>query len=305
MGRLTGTLGLAGLFLSGALMAQETVVLGTATPGGGFPVYGAAYADMVNAQEPALRIETRNTRGSTENVPLLEAGKLDIALVQGEVAEVQLAKPGNALRIVTAMYGSPGLFAVRADSPVRSIADLRGKPVALGAQGSGLTILGRNVLQALGVEVQPITLEKAGDGPAMVLDGRAEALWGAGIGWPGFTALAKSGARFFGPDAREIAGILAKNPALKPLTMPAGAYPGIDKPIETVGSWSFVPARAELAEDVGYRLARALHRAEAPFAARLTQAREITSANTVAAAPRPDLIHPGVQRYLREAGLLK
>ncbi len=180
MGRLTGTLGLAGLFLSGALMAQETVVLGTATPGGGFPVYGAAYADMVNAQEPALRIETRNTRGSTENVPLLEAGKLDIALVQGEVAEVQLAKPGNALRIVTAMYGSPGLFAVRADSPVRSIADLRGKPVALGAQGSGLTILGRNVLQALGVEVQPITLEKAGDGPAMVLDGRAEALWGAG-----------------------------------------------------------------------------------------------------------------------------
>ena len=285
-------------------MAQDTVVLGTATPGGGFPVYGAAFAEMVNAQEPTLRIETRNTKGSTENVPLLEAGKLDIALVQGEVASVQLAKPGNALRVVTAMYGSPGLFAVRADSPVRSIADLRGKPVALGAQGSGLTILGRNVLEALGVEVTAITLEKAGDGPAMVQDGRAAALWGAGIGWPGFTALAKSGARFVGPSASEIASVLAKNPALKPLTMPAGAYPGIDKPIGTVGSWSFVLARADLADDVGYRLARALHRAEAPLAARLAQARETTSANTVAAAPRPDLIHPGVQRYLREAGLL-
>lgn len=146
--------------------------------------------------------------------------------------------------------------------------------------------------------------DMAGDGPAMVQDGRAAALWGAGIGWPGFTALAKSGARFVGPSASEIASVLAKNPALKPLTMPAGAYPGIDKPIGTVGSWSFVLARADLADDVGYRLARALHRAEAPLAARLAQARETTSANTVAAAPRPDLIHPGVQRYLREAGLL-
>ena len=51
--------------------ATSTIVLhGTATPGGGFPVFGAAYAEALNAQEPSLRIETRNTKGSTENVPL-------------------------------------------------------------------------------------------------------------------------------------------------------------------------------------------------------------------------------------------
>jgi len=293
------------LTMTGFAHAQDKVVLGTATPGGGFPVYGEAFAEMVNAQEPTLRVETRNTKGSTENVPLLEAGRLDIALVQGEVANVQLAKTGNALRIVTAMYGSPGLFAVRGDSPVRSIADLRGRPVALGAQGSGLTILGRNVLEALGTDVNAITLEKAGDGPAMVLDGRAAALWGAGVGWPGFTALTKAGARLVGPDASEIARILASQPMLKPMSMPAGAYPGIDSPIATVGSWSFVLVRADLPEELGYRLARALHRAEPSLAARLAQARETTAANTVAAAPRIDLIHPGVQRYLREAGSLK
>ena len=302
---MTGWLVLAGAMFSGVLMAQDGLVLGTATPGGGFPVYGAAFAEMVNAQEPTLRIETRNTKGSTENVPLLEAGKLDIALVQGEVANAQLAKAGNALRIVTAMYGSPGLFAVRGDSPVHTIADLRGRPVALGAQGSGLTILGRNVLEALGIEVKAIMLEKAGDGPAMVLDGRASALWGAGVGWPGFAALTAAGARLVAPDAGEIARILAAQPMLKPMAMPAGAYPGVDKPIATVGSWSFVLARADLPEDLGYRIARALHRAEAPLAARLAQARETTAANTVAAAPHADLIQSGVQRYLREAGLLK
>ncbi|HVJ11024.1 MAG TPA: TAXI family TRAP transporter solute-binding subunit, partial [Burkholderiales bacterium] len=101
------------------------LILGTATPGGGFPLYGDAFAEMINAQEPALRIQTRNTKGSTENVPLLEAGKLDLALVAGEVASAALAKPGTPLRIVAAMYSSPGMLIVKGDSPYRSISDLR------------------------------------------------------------------------------------------------------------------------------------------------------------------------------------
>ena len=282
-----------------------TLILGTATPGGGFPVYGDAFADMVNAQDAKLVVKTTNTKGSAENVPLLESGKLDLGLVAGELASAALAKPGTKLRIVAAMYSAPGMFAVRGDSPVRAIADLKGQPVALGAQGSGLTVLGRGVLEALGIEVQPITLEKAADGPAMVLDGRAAALWGAGVGWPGFTALAKAGGRFVAPSAAEIQQILAKNSALKALTMPAGSYPGQDAPVHTVGSWSFVLARPELPDDVAYRLARAVHRAEAPFAARLAQARETTMANTAAAAPAPELIHPGVRKYLREIGAEK
>jgi TRAP transporter TAXI family solute receptor len=279
------------------------IILGTATPGGGFPVFGDAFADMVNAQDPALSIQTRNTKGSAENVPLLEANKLDLGLVAGEIASAALAQPDTKLRIVAAMYSSPGMFVVRGDSPVRAIADLKGRPVVLGTQGSGLTVMGRGVLEVLGVEVKPIFLEKAADGPAMVLDGRAAALWGAGIGWPGFTAVAKAGGRFVAPNAGEIRQILAKNSALKALTMPAGSYPGQDAPLRTVGSWSFVLAKPELPEDVAYRLARAIHWAEAPLAARLAQARETTMANTRAAAPKPELIHPGVRKYLKEIGL--
>ena len=279
-----------------------SLVLGTATPGGGFPIYGDAFAEMVNAQEPALRVEPRNTKGSGENVPLLEAGKLDIALVAGEVANPALAKPGTPLRIVTAVYSTPGMFIVRADSPHRTIADLRGRPVVLGAQASGVTLLGRNVLAALGVEVQPIFLEKAADGPAMISDGRADAMWGAGVGWPAFNALAKAGGRFIAPDADEIKTILAKNPALQPVTLPAGSYPGQSAPIPSVGAWSYVLANESLAEETAYRLARAIHRAEGPLASRLDQGRETTMANTLAAAPRRELIHRGVLRYLREAG---
>ena len=68
-------------------------------------------------------------------MPLLEAGKLDLALVAGEIASAALAKPDTPLRIVAAMYSSPGMFIVRGDSPHRSISDLRGKPVVMGTQG--------------------------------------------------------------------------------------------------------------------------------------------------------------------------
>jgi TRAP transporter TAXI family solute receptor len=280
-----------------------TLVLGTATPGGGFPVYGDAFAEMVNAQEPTLRVQPRNTKGSGENVPLLEARQLDLALVAGEVANPALAKPDTRLRIVTAIYSTPGMFIVRGDSPLRTISDLKGRPVVLGAQASGITLLGRNVLNSLGIEVQPIYVDKAADGPPMLADGRAAAVWGAGVGWPAFAAIAKAGGRFIAPDENEIRTILAKNPTLQPVTLPAKSYPGQDAPIPSVGAWSYVLANEALAEETAYRLARAIHWAEGPLAARLEQARETTMANTLSAAPRRELIHPGVLRYLREAGI--
>jgi len=296
------------------MSAQDRTVvsLGTATPGGGFPVYGSAFTETVNAMDPSLRVEPRNTKGSAENIPLLEAGQLDIGLVQGEAAYEALAgvgRPPANLKIIAAMYATAGMFVVRADSPYRSIADLRGKPVAFGASGSGLVILARYVLDGIGLDqqrdFQAIFLERAGDGPAMVRDGRAAALWGGGIGWPGFESVAASGGRFIAPDAAEVKRILAKHLFLRPLTIPANSYTGQAAPIESVGSWSLVLARPTLPEDIGYRLAHALHRGEAALGARLPQARETTCANTAVAAPRQDLIHAGVMRYLREAGLAR
>src|SRR5207249_4530556 len=157
-----------------------TISLGTATPGGGFPLYGNAFAQAMNAADPQATIVPRNTKGSNENIPLLEKGELD---------------------------------------------------------------------------------------PAMVEDGRVAALWGAGIGWPGFTAVASSasGARFIAPSAEEITRIRAKHAFLKPLTVPGGSYPKQSEPIASLGSWSFVLTREDLPDDVAYRLAKTLHGVEATF----------------------------------------
>jgi uncharacterized protein len=294
-------------------MDKSQIILATATPGGGFPLYGDTVAEIVNAVDPSLAVVTRNTRGSTENVPLLETGGVDLGLVQGEVTGAALGGPdgtGSGLTVVAAMYATAGMFAVRGDAPYRTIADLRDRPVVFGARGSGLVVLARHVLDGLGLDAErdftALYLDHAGDGPAMVLDGRAVALWGGGIGWPGFTAIAASpaGARFIAPDAVESARIRERHAFLKPLTIPALSYPGQDAAIASLGSWSLILARPGLPEDVGYRFARALDRGGTALAERLPQARETTPDNTAAAAADPGQIHPGTARYLREIGVL-
>ncbi|TYL74600.1 TAXI family TRAP transporter solute-binding subunit [Bradyrhizobium cytisi] len=298
----------------GNAISTTTISLGTATPGGGFPLYGNAFAEVMNAADSTLTIAPRNTKGSNENIPLLEKGELDLALVAGEPAYEAFAGIGRAptrLKILTAIYSNPGMFVVRADSPYKTIRDLVGQPVAFGAKGSGLPILARYVLDGLGLkqdeDFKAVYLDRAGDGPAMVEDGRVAALWGAGIGWPGFAAVAASasGARFIAPSAEEITHIRARHAFLKPLTVPAGSYPRQSEPIASLGSWSFVLTREDLPDDVAYRLAKTLHGAEATFCKKLAQACETTAANTVAAAPKPGLIHPGVMQYFREIGVVK
>src|SRR4051794_35450205 len=78
----------------GSTQESTKLRLGTATPGGGFPVYGAAFIAAVQEADPGLSIEPINTKGSTENVPMLEEKRLDIALVQGEVVHEVLTGVG-------------------------------------------------------------------------------------------------------------------------------------------------------------------------------------------------------------------
>jgi TRAP transporter TAXI family solute receptor len=168
-------------------------------------------------------------------------------------------------------------------------------------------VLARQVTASLGLEMErdfaPVFLERAGDGPAMVLDGSVAALWGGGAGWPDFAAIAAEGARFFAPDPGERARILAAEPGLRAMELPADSYPGQSAPIASLGTWSYVLARPDLPETLGHRLAAALHQASPDLAARLPQGRETILANTLAATPSPEALHPGVRRYLRHIGL--
>lgn len=319
MKRWTMALGLAvalvvmgGQASARSLTAEQTpVILGTATPGGGFELYGNVLAELINEADPALYVMARPTRGSRQNIPLLEQGTLDIALVASLPAReafdgVDRAGPTN-LKIITAIYPTFGAFAVRADSPARSFGDLVGGTVAWGTRSSGLTLLGRYVSEALGLDpdadFNAVYLERAGDGAPMVLQGEVEAQWGGGVGWPNFTTIMEAGGRLVGLSDDQARQVSAVYPFLQPMTIAPGSYPGQSEPLTTVGSFSFLLARPDLPEALAYRLARAIHQVQPELARRLTQGRDTLPENTWGAARDPDRIHPGVRRYLAELGL--
>src|SRR5919106_6277148 len=103
--------------------AQQThVTLATATPGGGFPFFGDNAAAVINETDPSLEVVTQNTKGSAENIGLLAARTIDIALVAGEPAYEAfqgIGMPKTTALVIQAIYSNPGMFVVRGDSPAR------------------------------------------------------------------------------------------------------------------------------------------------------------------------------------------
>ncbi|KQP38387.1 C4-dicarboxylate ABC transporter substrate-binding protein [Methylobacterium sp. Leaf104] len=292
--------------------APGGLVLATATPGGSFPAFGQALVEALGAADPTLSITLRPSKGSAENVGLLKGGTVDLALVQGDYATDALrAEPaaGARLTVVAPVNASPGLFVVPAASGIRGVPDLRGRRVVLGTHASGLTVMGRTVLAGSGIDpdrdIEPILLDRAGDGAVMVQDGRAAALWGAGLGWPGFRTLAEApgGARFFGPAPDAIDRILALGTSLRRRTVPANALKGQQAPIDTVGSWSFVLARPDVDGALVARFVAALAGSQARLAQSYPQGGDSDPRNLVDAVPH-GWLHPASAAYLRGIGAL-
>lgn len=281
---------------------SSPIRLGTSTPGGGFAQYGEQLAEQVNSRAGRTVLVARPTRGTAENLGLLRSGEIDAGLVQGTVASEVLAQgPASGLRILWAMYPSPGMLAVPAASPHRRLEDLRGRRVVFGVRASGLVTLGRQVFDGIGMDidrdVQAIYVEQAADSPRRVLEDQADALWGAGEGWPGFLQLAGApgGARFLGPQPSQIEGILRRHPLLRAMEVPAGTYAGIDAPLPTVGSVNLILARADLPLERLRPVVPLLEAASADVARRLPQAAFGTRASTLASAPVPELLHPALR----------
>jgi TRAP transporter TAXI family solute receptor len=300
---------LLGVGAAGALVAlarhadahDEPIVLGTSTPGGGFARYGETLARIVNAQAGRELVRPRLTNGTVENLQLLGSGGIDAALIQGTSAsEILQHAHETGLRLLFAMYPSPGMLAVPASSAARRLEDLKGQPLVFGVKTSGLVTLGRQVYAGIGFDIDrdfdAIYVAEAAESPKIVLAGKASGLWGAGEGWPGFETLARSagGARFIGPAPEQIPAIVAKFPLLTPMEVASGAYPGIDRPLPTVGSMNWILTRADLDAGRVTAFVRAMRACAADFAKALPQAAFSTLANTLDSAPSRDLVHPAV-----------
>jgi TRAP transporter TAXI family solute receptor len=286
--------------------ATGTLRLGTSTPGGGFALYGQTLERVLNQQTGRALLRAVPTRGTAENLQLLQRGELDAALIQGTVAgEVLQRGEAAGLRVLYAMYPSPGMLAVPAASPARRLDALRGQRVVFGVRSSGLVTLARQVFDGMGMDIdrdfQAVYVDQAAQSPRLVIGGEAAGLWGAGEGWPGFVQVAQApgGARFLGPTPEQISRILVKYPLLQAMQVPVDLYPGIAEPLPTVGSVNLILARADLDLPRAAAFVQAMQDAAPRLAEALPQAAFSTLANPLASAPSPALLHPAVRSASR------
>lgn len=300
-------------FSTGSANELTSISWATATKGGGFQLFGMHIAAVINETDKTLNVEVLSTKGSRQNLELLEKGEVDVGQVEGNAARIVLDGIGRDavdLKVLSVMYPNPGMFVVRGNSAYKTIDDLKGKPIAFGTRASGLRILVNDVLDGLGLQpdkdFQQIILNKAAEGPRMVLAEEAEALWGAGIGWPGFVKVANGpgGGRFIPPSKEQVKKILEKHPHLLRMTVPAGTYKGQNEDIQSIGLWSLILARSDLEEGVAYRIVKAIHEGHDVLVERLAQGKYTKASNTVKAVPT-ERLHAGAAKYYREIGLLR
>jgi len=303
--------------LTGSQPAVQAADFLTVLTGGASGIYyplGVALSRIFAQSLPGTRTAVHVTRASAENLHLLQAGRGEIAFTLGDaLAEAWkgnqaagFAAPLRKLRTVAAIYPSYIQVVASAESGIRTLADLKGKRVAVGAPQSGTELNARDLLRGAGmsyadlgkVEYLPfgesIELMKIGALDAAVIS--------AGLGVAAIRDLVAAMPIVIVPISAEVVARIGE-PAYQSGTIPAGTYPGLTVAVPTATVQNFLVTHESVPSDVVYAMTRSLLANLDQLVAAHSAAKTIGKESAAGSAPVP--LHPGAERYYREAGLLR
>jgi TRAP transporter TAXI family solute receptor len=307
----------AALALAGtAAHAQQFFRIGTGGTAGTYYPVGGMIANIVS-QPGKVAATAQSSAGSVANVNAVISGAAESGFSQADVASWaytatgvwQGKPPVSGLRLIANLYPESVHIVTRKGSGIKSVADLKGKRVALDEPGSGTLINARTILAAYGLkdaDLKPeyIKPNQAGD---KMKDGALDAFFFTGGSPAGAIAeLAASGAgielvAIDGPQAhalRKTSGFFA------PDTIPADTYKGVAA-VKTlaVGAQWVTSDKADA--NLVYEIVKKLYSADGQkmLGAGHAKGKYITKENAVLGAGIP--FHPGAERFYKEAGLLK
>lgn len=295
--RHLGLLGVAALARPAAAADPRwpnAIVIATASPGGTYHAYGVGLARILT-RELGIAVSIRETSGPAENLRLIEESQAQIGFVTtGAVMEARAER--GAARALFAMYDTPFHFVVRRDSPIRSVVELAGKTVAVGpAGGTGADYVPR-MLAALGAEIRPANGSWA-DLAARFRVGEIDAIAvAAGVPFPAIADLeARRAIRYIPITRDQVARIRLVAPELTASSIPAGTYPSLMTPYETVGLFNIAIARQDMVPSLAFEIVRDVFE----FHAEMMEAHPAAAATVPGNFVRNTVLpwHPGAMRY--------
>lgn len=298
----------------GSASAQQYLRIGTGGTAGTYYPIGVLVAAVVS-QPGKIMVTAQNSNGSLGNVISVTSGSLESGFSQADVASWAYAGTGIfegrprliGLRLIANLYPESIHIVVKRGMGIKTVADLRGKRVALDEAGSGTLISARQVLAAYGLtesDLQPqyIKPNQAGD---KLKTGTLDAFFFTG-GAPAkaISDLAAIGIDLLPIDAPQAQSMRKVSPFLVADTIAAETYPGIAAtPTLSVGAqWV---TRETVDAELVYQATKSLYSAagQRALAQGHVKGRNITLANAVQGAGIP--YHPGALRFYKQVGALK
>jgi TRAP transporter TAXI family solute receptor len=264
---------------------------------------------------PGLVAVTQATKGSVENLRMVAAGQIESGIAQSDIAGWAYAGadvfaadgPSKDLRAIASLFPEDVQFVVRADSPIRTLADLKGKHISLGQTGSGTLADARVVLAAAGLTEKDMTVEylRPGAAAAGIADGTLDGFFLiGGVPVPAIRELAAATPIRLIPISDDLLRNMKESSnSYHRSVIPAGTYPGINEETPSIGFNALWVASAGASDELIYSITRALW---SEATQRLLEThnpigKQVRLEDALEGLTIP--LHPGAKRFYREAGL--
>ena len=301
--------------ISGQANAQQQFV--NVLTGGQSGVYypmGVALSQIFAKDIPNARATAQVTKASAENLNLLQAGRGELALAladsvsnawKGE-AEAGFPKKLDKLRGLSATYNNYIQIVASADSGIKTLADLKGKRISVGAAKSGTELNARAIFKAAGLaysDMGKVEYLPFGESVELMKNRQLDAtLQSAGLGVASIRDLATAVKIVVVPVPADVVAKVG-DAAYQASVIPANTYTGQTEAVATAAIPNFLITHSGVSDDVAYRMAKAMYDNIDTLYAAHNAAKSIKRENAITGMPVP--LHPGAERYYKEVGLIK
>ena len=297
----------------GAQAADVKLILATGGTAGTYYPFGGAMAKIWNSKIPGMNVTAQTTGASAENIRLINRKEAELALVQSDILDFAyqgketFKEKITSVSAIAVLYPEIIQIVVRAESPIKSFADLKGMKVGVGAPGSGTEANFRQLLDVYGMKKEDVKGQflSFAESADQFKDKHIDAfIVTAGIPNSAIMDIStQHSIRLLNLPPDIISKLTQKYPFLSPAKVPANTYKGQTEDVNTVAVNAVLVASNELKEDVVYSLTKALFENQAELASAHAKGKELSLETAVKGVSIP--FHPGAVKYYKEKGLMR
>jgi uncharacterized protein len=310
---IAAAVAMAAVWPAPSARAQQFINVLTGGTSGVYYPLGVAIGKIYSDKLPDVRTQVQATKASVENLILLQQGRGEIAFAMGDSLkaawdgdeEAGFKSRQDRLRILGAIYPNYIQIVATADSNIKTLADLRGKRLSVGAPKSGTELNSRAILAAAGLsykDIGKVEYLPFAESVELMKNRQLDAtLQSAGLGVASLKDLSASIDIHLVPVPREVVDRIG--PPFVSMKIPANTYTGQDKDVPTAAVANYLVTSSAVSDDLAYQMTRLIFENLPELANAHASGKEIRLETAATGNPIP--LHPGAARYYKEKGLLK